>query len=305
MKSRRFKAPNGRRLRHTSDKLAQSLAAIDWNIPAQTADFTRLAPDTASENGPFAHYQTDAFDIRMVAGTIVTVFGAGSVGSYLSQFLGPAQLQQNVVDFKKVELKHTQGGRTIYDHTLIGMKKVDALKRKLERDHVGTTVNPLPYNVAELPNIELVRMFNRSWLVFLAIDDPKQILRISDLAYSIVEVIQVAVHAKARSGHLAISIPLVTPCIRCTLEIHSEKDIRRLDGEPGNSLDIAHVAQEAARIGLDILYSKATGKDITRWDVSKNLIYISNTKQEELSPDGPGLHFEGSQRRAGCLICNI
>jgi hypothetical protein len=95
----------------------------------------------------------------------------------------------------------------------------------------------------------------------------------------------------------------VTPCVRCTLGINSSQDIHRLDGERGNSLDIVNVAQQAARITADILYSKVTGRPTTRWDNSKNLIYVANTR-EELSPDGPGLHFEASQKRPGCAICS-
>jgi hypothetical protein len=64
------------------------------------------------------------------------------------------------------------------------------------------------------------------------------------------------------------------------------------------------VAQQAARIAVDISYSKVTGQHISRWDTSKNLVYIANTKQT-LSPDGPGMKFEGSQRQTGCPVCNI
>ena len=146
-------------------------------------------------------------------------------------------------------------------------------------------------------------MFARSLVVILAIDDPQQMIRISDLAYPIVELIQVAMHTGGLSGHIAVCVPFVTPCLRCTLDVSGPRDIHRLDSEPANSLDIVTVAQQVARTAVDIMYSKVTGQHITRWDTSKNLIYIANTKQE-LSPDGPGIRFEGSQKRPGCPVCN-
>jgi len=209
----------------------------------------------------------------------------------------------NVIDFGKVQSRHTRGGRTIYDSTQVGLKKVDAVKQKIERDFPGAKVNPYHYNVKEIPDTELRTMFSRSLVVILAIDDPAQILRVSDLAYPITEIVQVAMHTRAESGHIAISVPFVTPCLRCTLGVRGPQDIHRLDSEPANSLDIVTVAQLAAKIAIDIMYSKVTGQHITRWDTSKNLIYIANTRQE-LSPEGPGFRFEKSQRRPGCSICN-
>jgi hypothetical protein len=195
------------------------------------------------------------------------------------------------------------GGRTIYDPTQVGLKKVYAFKQKIDRDFPGTIINALPYHTAEIPDSQIKSLLSRSLVVVLAIDDPDQIIRIGNLSYPTTEFVQPAMHAKGESGHIAVCVPFVTPCLRCTLGIDSAKDITRLDSEPANSLDIAAVAQQAARITLDIAYSKVTGQAITRWDTSKNLIYITNTKQE-LSPDGPGIRFEGSRRRPGCSICD-
>ena len=93
-------------------------------------------------------------------------------------------------------------------------------------------------------------------------------------------------------------------CLRCTLDISEATDITRLDSEPADSLDITNLAAHAARFVSALAYSKATGQPITRWDVTKNLIYVANAR-EELSPDGPGLYFEGGiQIRPGCPICH-
>jgi hypothetical protein len=209
----------------------------------------------------------------------------------------------NVIDAGTVQSKHTTGGRTIYDPTQVGLKKVHALKDKIERDHPGTVVNTLPYNTAEIPDSEWKSMFRRSLVALLMIDDGHEMVRLSDLAYPITELVQPAMHARGASAHIVICAPFVTPCLRCVLDVDHATDIRRLDSEPAAGLDIAAVAQLAARIALDIAYSKVTGRPINRWDTSKNLIYLSNTK-DELSPDGPGLHFEESRKRHGCPVCN-
>lgn len=298
-----IKLPDGRLVRKKPGKLKLFLAEnTSPSIPEHIFDFgVRQSEYDPKDNQP--DYSMESFDISKLAGYVVTILGAGSVGSFLAWFLAAARLILNIVDFKNVESRHTQGGRTAYEATSIGLNKVDALKRKIERDHLGSTVNPLPYSVAEIPDIELKSLFSRSALVAIAIDDPVQLLRAADLAYPIIEVIQVALHRGAKSGHIAISVPFVTPCLRCTLNINNHNDIHRIDSAPANSFDIVTAAQMASKIAIDIIYSKATGQKITRWDTSKNLIYIANQKGE-LSPDGPGLIFEGSSKRPNCPICN-
>lgn len=304
MNSKWIKMPNGKLVKRKPDKLKLYLAQ---NVPF--ASINEEVFNFAVEQASFSseqnqhRYSTNTFDSRKLAGHEFAICGAGSVGSFFAYSLGPAQLIINAIDPKDVEPKHTTSGRTIYGPDQIGLTKVEALKQRLERDFLGTKVNPLPFDVGEIPANELASMFSRSIAVVLVIDDPVQILRISDLAYPIVELIQVAMHSGAKSGHIAISVPFVTPCLRCTLNIEDSRDIHRLDSEPANSWDIMIVAQQAARIAIDIMYSKVTGQTINRWDTSKNLIYITNTRQE-LSPDGPGMHFEGSQKRPGCPVCN-
>lgn len=242
-------------------------------------------------------------DRGRLSGHEVTIFGAGSVGSYLAYFIAIPGLVLHIIDFKRVEIKHLRNRRTLYTSTSLGLFKVEALKRKIEADHSGTFVRAYPCNVARFTVSDLQAMFQRSLVVLLAIDDPEQIVRISDLAYPIVDLMQVAMHARGKSSHIIVSMPGLTPCLRCTLHIASTGDIHRLDSEPANSLDIMNLAQQAARFATEIAYSKVTGHRITSWDTTKNLIYITNTR-EALSPDGPGLHFESSQKRPGCSICN-
>jgi len=249
-------------------------------------------------------YSTESFDSRAIVGAEVTMLGVGSVGSHCTSHLAPAQLRINCVDDKEVQPRHTQGGRTIYDPSQIGLRKVDALRAKVERNWPGTTVIPYPYKTSDIPDAELLDIFARSLVVVLAMDDPDEILRVARLAYPVTDLVQVAMHAQAKSGHIALSIPFVTPCLACTLGISRAGQIRRLDSEAGNAWDIITVAQLTARVVIDLLYSKIAGQPITRWDASKNLIYIANTAQE-ISPDGPGITYEGSRKRpGGCPICN-
>ncbi|MFC1604015.1 ThiF family adenylyltransferase [Planctomycetota bacterium] len=298
-----IKMPNGKLVRRRPDRLSLFLAENEPLLSMGTGSVYSLDGIEQTQNQHQGDH-TRGYDNRNFAGCEVTIMGAGSVGSHLARALGAAGLLMNSIDYKKVQLKHTLGNRTIYDSTLVGQKKVFALKKKVEHDFPGAKVDPYPYNVGEIPNVELKSMFARSLVVVLAIDDPVQIVRISDLAYPIVELIQVAMHAGGLSGHIAVCVPFAAPCLRCTLNISGSQDIRRLDSEPANSLDIVTVVQQAARIAIDIMCSKITGQHITRWDTSKNLIYIANTKHEKISPDGPGIRFESSQKRPGCPICN-
>jgi len=298
-----IKLPNGKLVKQRPNKLELFLAENESLIPFRMGSIDYPTDDSISSTGRRQQYNTKNFDNRKLFGCEITVIGAGAVGGYISYFLGPAQPLLNIIDFKKVEFRHTRNGRTIYEPTMVGFRKVIALKKKIERDYPGTKINTYFYNIAEIPDIELIAMFTRSFVVVLAIDDPEQMLRVSDLAYQLVELIQVGMQAGGRSGHIAISVPFYTPCLRCTLGIGGPEDIHQLHSESANSWDIMTVAQQTARIVIDIMYSKATGQHITRWDTSKNLIYIANTRQE-LCPDGPGLLFESSQKRPGCSICN-
>jgi hypothetical protein len=305
MRKNWIKLPDGTLTRHKPDPLALFLAE---HQPARYATPSPPAPPkgTGVDGSPSGErgYSTESFDISKLAGFEITQFGAGSVGSHLTCALGPAGLTINVIDPGIVQARHATGGRTAYDPTQVGLKKAHALEQKINQNCTGTVIHPLPYNTAEIPDTELTSMLRRSLAVILAVDDPRQILRISDLAYPITEIIQPAIHAKGESGHIALSIPFVSPCLRCTLDITDATDIHRLDSEPASGLDITSVAREAARIALDIAYSKVTGRPIRRWDITKNLVYLSNTK-DELSPDGPGIHFlDGSQRRPDCPVCN-
>jgi hypothetical protein len=297
-----IKLPDGTLARHKPDTLALFLADNEPFV-RRAASPAPIAVTTSPSGSREPTYSTEAFDMGVLARQEVTVFGAGSVGSHVVYALGPAGLMINVIDPGIVQSRHTQGGRTIYDLTQVGLRKVYALKQKMERDFPGTIINALPYNTAEIPDSQIKSLLSRSLVAVLAIDDPDEILRISDMAYPITELVQPAMHAKGESGHITICAPFITPCLRCTLGIKGPTDIIRLDHERAAGVDIETVAHYAARVTLDIAYSKVTGQPITRWDTAKNLIYIANTKQD-ISQDGPGLTFESSRKRPGCSVCD-
>ncbi len=298
----RHRMPGGRCCRPQPDPL---ITYLENNPP----EFSTLPIEPAlpmPEDSPAANITANdqVMNTSVLSGAEVTIFGAGSVGSHLAALLGPARLHIHVFDFKTVEAKHCRDGRTLYENSQIGSMKVDALQEKIEREYPGSSVHPFPYNVGEVPDRELLRLMQRSLLVVLALDDPVQILRIHDLAYPVVETIHLAMHRQAASGHIVLTIPFVTPCLRCTLGLDDSRQIRQLHGEPGNGWHIRRVAHEGAAVALDLMYAKITGQAIQRWNTECNLIYIANSRQE-ISPDGPGQHYEASQRRPGCRLCNI
>lgn len=304
MKNKHIKLPGGGSVRKTPGKLKLFLAenAVLNQIPQEIYDFAAKHSSYESKDSEL-DYSTDSFDIDKLKGYEIFQCGAGSGGSHIARGLGPAQLNYNIIDPKEVEAKHTSGGRTIYTCHEIGQLKVEAFRYLLERDFPGTKVNTLPFDVAGIPDHELKNLLSRALVAIVAIDDPEQILRINDIGYNITEIIQVANHRNADSGHIAISIPYVTACLRCTLDISKDRQIRRLDSEPASSIDVLTTSQMAAKIALEIMYAKVTGRDIQKWDPSKNLLYIANTRQQ-LSPDGPGLMWDTTQKRSNCPICN-
>ena len=88
------------------------------------------------------------------------------------------------------------------------------------------------------------------------------------------------------------------------MDINSPNDIRTLHSEPGWSIDIKNIANHTAVLALEIMYAKAMGLPIQRWDVSKNIFFIAN-RREQYSPDGPGLHLQKGHKRPGCPVCSV
>ncbi len=296
MRPRYVKLPDGRFAKPQVSRVERYLRT---RLPAgANATLPREAPGQPPAASPVE------LDWERLSGREIILFGAGSVGSYLAHFLSVASVILHVVDFKCVEEKHLVAGRTTYTPRDLGLLKVEALKRRIEEDRPGTRVRPYPCNVAQFADSDLKALFRRCLIVVLAIDDPEQLVRVGDLAYPLVVLLQAAMHARGHSSHIMISIPHVTCCLRCTLGISSPREITRLDREPSASGDIVTLANTAANFALDLASSQISGQRIPRWDVSKNRIYISNRLDETVNPDSPGLKLDRVQSRPECPICN-
>ena len=299
MKKKFLKSPSGFNIKPTVHDRDLALKNRLSSLPVSSYQFCLDLPSESTGQGP--SYATKDFDIARLQGLEIIIFGAGSVGSYLAWSLATAQVRIHLLDSKKVEAKHTRSARTIYDRTQIGQFKVYAAKQKIENNFIGTKIVPAAYNVAELSDIDLIERFKKAAIVVLVIDDPTQIIRINRLCYPLTALVQCGIHRQGNSSHISFSIPNQTSCLECTLGITTQGDIHRLDSEPAAGIDISITSQIASRLAMDILYSQVTGNPISRLDVAKNLIYISNTQQ--ITPDGPGIKYESSPRRADCRIC--
>ncbi len=300
MKRTYVKLPDGRLAKPRVTRLEKYLKSHQSASGAGDIALSRIRSEATQQ----PDNDLDDWDLRELSGREVLLLGAGSVGSYLAGFLAVANLILHVIDFKRVEPKHLAGGRTTYTADDVGLYKVEALKRRLEANHTGTQVRAYPCNVVQFTTADLTVMFRRCLIVLLAIDDPEQLIRVADLAYPLVTLLQVAMHRRGHSSHMIITMPQVTPCLRCTLGIAGPHDIRRLDREPSLSGDIINLANMAANFALDIASSKITGRRISRWDLSKNRIYLSNRRDQAVGSDGPSWSFDRVQRRPGCPVCN-
>lgn len=295
------KLPNGQIRPYRPDALMAVLQedAAQWPSVIQPA-----SPAAAHGNTANSDAHRDIISSALVGGSEILIFGAGAVGSYMARTLAAFGVVINIVDFDIVDAKHTRNGRTIYEPAQVNKKKGFAAKYIIERDFPQTKVNPYIHNVMDIPDTELIRLARNAAVVINAIDDPTAMLRINDLLYAVTEVLYVAMHARAASGHIILTIPHMSACLRCSLDVNSSGDMRTLHGEAGSGLDIRTVANYGAVVATEIIRAKKTGLPIERWDITKNIFYLAN-KRDDLSPDGPGVHLEKAEKRPGCTICSV
>jgi molybdopterin/thiamine biosynthesis adenylyltransferase len=288
--------PNGQVRLYRPDPLI----AIMREDTAPQRPIQQSALPAAAANTPASK---EVISSEILGGSEILILGAGAVGGYAARALAPFGVVINLVDFDVIDAKHTRNGRTIYEPAQVHKKKVLAAKYLIEREFPQTTVNPYLYNVMDIPDTELIRLAKQAMAVINAIDDTAAMLRINDLCYPITEVLYPALHTRAASGHIILTIPHMSACLRCSLDINSSGDIRTLHGEIGLGLDIKTVANYSAVIAAEIIRSKKTGQPIERWDMTRTIFYIAN-KRDPLSPDGPGVHLEKAEKRPGCPICS-
>jgi molybdopterin/thiamine biosynthesis adenylyltransferase len=303
---KRVKLPDGRVLPYRPDPMEAYLGKATIETPvAPQVSVPALNTQRQPARSTATYQDADILDARQLEGTEIVVVGAGAVGSYLTYFLaGAAALVIHLIDFDVIERRHTQGGRTIYEAGQVHQKKVFAARDIVERQFPNSTVRPYPYNVLDMPDAQLRLLAKRAAIVVNAIDDAAGILRVNDLFYWLTEVVYVALHPQAASGHVILTVP-PSACLRCSLDIASPGNIQTLHAEPGLGVDIRLVANHATTIALEIILSKATGRPIERWDISKNIFYFANKREQGLSPDGPGVHLQRAEKRPGCPICSV
>ncbi len=302
MKKRRVKLPGGRVMVHRADPFVKYLSHNE-SVTHSDVPTIRNAPVRPTASSVNTDGQVPPS--HMLDESEVLIFGAGAMGGYLAYFLAAvARIIIHLIDFDVVDHKHTRGGRTIYEAGQVRQRKVYAAKDKIQRDYPLSRVIPYPYNVMDLPDAELRRLARRSSIVINAIDDGTAMLRINDLLYTETEILYAALHTGAASGHVILTAPLATACLRCCLNINSPDEIQTLHGEPGAGPDIRNVANHCVTIALEIMEAKVTGKPIERWDITRNIFYFSNRRDEQLSPEGPGVHLRRAVRMPGCPVCS-
>ncbi len=198
MRKRLIKLAGGKVIPFGTDRMAKQLRDSALNekslVSLESKKISVLRTDQASSASYRPHPQV--LDTQLLEGSEVVVIGAGAVGGYVTYFLAAlASLVIHVIDFDRVDLKHTQGGRTIYEASHVRMKKVYAVKQKVERDYPLTMIIPYCYNIMDLPDIVLTRLAGKAAIVINAIDDAEGMLRVNDLLYPITEVIFAALHS--------------------------------------------------------------------------------------------------------------
>lgn len=306
MNRKLVKLPDGRVLQYRQDPMARYLVSdVAKGAPSVPSSLVQ-AGEADHGRAPSASNtsRSRVLNMQLLDHAEVLVIGAGAVGSYVAYFLAAAaSLIIHLADFDVVEHKHTQGGRTIYQAGQANQKKVYAAKDLIERHFPTSIIRPYPYNVMDMPDDLLCGLARKVAIVVNAIDDAPAMLRVNDLFYWLTEVLYVALHHRAASGHVIVTVPYASACLRCSLDIASASDIQTLHGEPSLGMDIRLVANYAATIALELMYSKVTGQPVSRWDLTKNIFYFAN-RREQSSPDGPGLVLQRAEKRPGCPICS-
>lgn len=217
---------------------------------------------------------------------------------------GTAPFIFDLVDFDIIEEKDAQGIRTIFEPSQVGQEKVYGAKDLIQSRFPGSVVNPWPFNILDLPDDQLRTLALRAALMIVAINDPEAVWKINTICYPLLEVLYVACHRGAVSGHLLFTVPWVSACLRCCLDITSPDHLQQLRAEPGLALDFDSVAPQASRLAVDLMYAKVLGRTIDRFDVTKNVWYITSRRDPNLSPDGPAILLQKGSKQPGCPVCN-
>jgi molybdopterin/thiamine biosynthesis adenylyltransferase len=305
MRKKLIKLPGGKVVAFRPAPIAKHLAegAADTQVPDTYAPVPRQDLRQGRAASVISDSNRQVMDLNALEGLAVLIIGCGAIGGYVASMLAAAAaLTIFIIDFDVVDYRHTQGARTIFEARHVRRKKVYAAKEKLERQYPLSRIVPYPYDVLQLPDIVLTQLARKADVVIDAIDAGAGMLRINDLLYPIVEVLHAGVHPEAASGHVILTSPFATPCLRCCMDIDSADGVHTLDAEPALGSDIRAIANHTVTIALELMHARVTGRPIERWDVSRNIFYIAN-RQGRHSPDGPGVILQQGHKRHGCPVC--
>lgn len=205
-----------------------------------------------------------AFHDKRIA---VVGVGAGSDMVLKLARMGPRSL--TLVDFDRVEAPNL--ARTAYTMDDLGVPKVEALKRHIERANPFVEVSVVDKDVTSLSELELASVFQHQDLVIAGTDSfaAQALTNQVSQRYQVPGVF-IGIHEGGRGGIVVGTIPSSkTGCLRCAVPSRYEaaaKDGARaveLPGARGLMVDVAFIDAVALKLAIAILERGAptpTGK---------------------------------------------
>jgi len=205
---------------------------------------------------------------------MVTLLGAGSVGSHVGLLLAEMGYGLIAIDQDIVEATNIKAGRTRYTSEMVGTSKAHALARTVKQGGLTVGVHPFHRNIDSFSDDELLALTQGSVAIVAAFDDPGQLVRLNALVYATCVVVYPAFHAGGRSAHVVFTIP-GGPCFECALGIASSGDLNTLHGERALPLDIQQLSQITVRVVLALTNPGVRELD-GLLDPNRNIIFINN-----------------------------
>ncbi|MCK5023629.1 MAG: ThiF family adenylyltransferase [Candidatus Aenigmarchaeota archaeon] len=193
---------------------------------------------------------------------VVTIIGLGSGGSYFAEYLlrfGVINL--NLVDFDIIEVSNIcRASYSIFD---IGLKKTDALKRKLLKINPYANIKTYHENWLNMKSSERREIVDASSLIVEATDNHRSKILTNSICREKLPAIYPGVYDEGKGGDIIFTIPGVTPCYECifsSIEDQMEKNSAGWDYTTGKPIsmpalcvDINVITCRAVKLALAIL----------------------------------------------------
>lgn len=238
-----------------------SLHVADRGAPGSLLPVTALLGNAAN---PFAGLRArmPELELETAMSRRVAVFGAGSLGSSIAETLvrnGVASV--DLFDPDRVEAVNLS--RSVFTSRDIGELKVDALAARLRDINPAVATRTFPRRL-EAASADVARVVVRGAdLVVCVTDDPRaqeildQLLHDEDTPG-----LFAGVHAGGHTGELALVVPGLTTCYRCTAGAHRSAALNSLAmdystgrhrGSVALGADVTAIATLAAKTALELL----------------------------------------------------